>query len=96
MWAWRARPRAAFSISFDELGQTRAIYLPLPEAKRCEDASHSKARRAKAIALDRAMRLAAFLQVALVIVFSAPERCSGFDLRHDSTIEPAALVQFLF
>jgi hypothetical protein len=42
------------------------------------------------------MRLAAFLQVALMIFFSAPERWGGFDLRHDWTIEPAALLQFFF
>ena len=45
---------------------------------------------------NRAMRLAAFLQVVLMIFFSAPERWSGFDLRHDWAIEPAALLQFFF
>jgi len=42
------------------------------------------------------MRLAAFLQVALMIFFTAPKRWSGFDLRHDWAIEPAALLQFFF
>lgn len=42
------------------------------------------------------MRLAAFLEVPLMIFFSAPERWSGFDLRHDWAIEPAALLQFFF
>ena len=42
------------------------------------------------------MRLAAFLQVVLMIFFSAPERWSGFDLRHNWAIEPAALLQFFF
>ena len=42
------------------------------------------------------MRLAAFLQVMLMILFSAPERWSGFDLRHNWAIEPAALLQFFF
>ena len=42
------------------------------------------------------MRLTAFLQVVLMIFFSAPERWSGFDLRHDWAIEPAALLQFFF
>src|SRR6266700_100836 len=45
---------------------------------------------------DRAMRLAAFLQVVLMIFFSVPESWSGFDLRHDWAIEPAALLQFFF
>src|SRR6266481_6022637 len=45
---------------------------------------------------NRAMRLAAFLEVVLMIFFSAPERESGFDLRHDCAIEPAALLQFFF
>ena len=45
---------------------------------------------------NRAMRLAAFLQVVLMIFFSSPERWSGFDLRHDWAIEPAALPQFFF
>jgi len=42
------------------------------------------------------MRLAPFLQVALMIFFSAPERWRRFDLRHDSAIEPPALLQFFF
>ena len=42
------------------------------------------------------MRLAAFLEVMLMILFSAPERWSGFDLRHNWAIEPAALLQFFF
>src|SRR5947207_813754 len=45
---------------------------------------------------NRAMRLATFLQVVLMIFFSAPECWSGFDLRHDWAIEPAALLQFFF
>jgi hypothetical protein len=42
------------------------------------------------------MRLAAFLQVVLMIFFSAPERWSRFNLRHDWAIEAAALFQFFF
>ena len=42
------------------------------------------------------MCLAALLQVVLMIFFSVPERWSGFDLRHDWAIEPAALRQFFF
>src|SRR4029077_12758846 len=45
---------------------------------------------------NRAMRLAAFLEVMLMIVFSAPECWSGFDLRHNWSIEPAAFLQFFF
>jgi hypothetical protein len=47
-------------------------------------------------ASNRAMRLAAFLEVMLMILFSAPERWSGFDVRHNWAIEPAALLQFFF
>ena len=42
------------------------------------------------------MRLAAFLEVMLMIVFSAPERWSGFDLCDNWTIEPAALFKSFF
>src|SRR5260370_33322287 len=45
---------------------------------------------------NAAMRLAALRHVVLMIFFSAPERWSGFDLRHDWAIEPAALLQSLF
>src|SRR5947208_12459951 len=45
--------------------------------------------------LDRAVRLAAFFQVALVIFFRAPELWSRLDLRYDRAIEFAALVYFL-
>src|SRR5262245_28615137 len=45
---------------------------------------------------NRAMRLAAFLQIMLMIFFRAPERWSGFDPRHDWPIKPAALLQFFF
>jgi len=45
---------------------------------------------------NRAMRLAAFLEVMLMIVFSAPECWSGFDLCHNWAIESAAFLQFFF
>jgi hypothetical protein len=42
------------------------------------------------------MRLAAFLEVMLMILFSAPERGSGFDLRDNWAIETASLLQSFF
>ena len=41
---------------------------------------------------DRAMRLAALLQIALMIIFCAPECGYGFDLRHDRAAKAATLV----
>lgn len=41
---------------------------------------------------DRAMRLAAFLQVALMIFFRAPECGYGFDLRHDRAAKAPTLI----
>src|SRR4029079_8506354 len=43
---------------------------------------------------NRAMRLAAFLEATLMILFSVPERWSRFDLRHNWAIKPAAFLQF--
>ena len=42
------------------------------------------------------MRLAPFMEVMLMILFGGPKRRSGFDLRHNWPIEPAALLQFFF
>ena len=49
-----------------------------------------------ALESDRAMRLAALLQITLMIFFRAPELRRGFNLRYDWPIEPATLFDFGF
>src|SRR2546423_8206970 len=48
-----------------------------------------------AMRLDRAVRLAALFQIALVIFFRAPELRRGLDLGYDRPIESSALSYFL-
>jgi hypothetical protein len=42
------------------------------------------------------MRLAALLQIPLMILLGSPELRRRLDLRDNGAIEPAALLQFLF